>query len=395
MPAPRHGVLALCTGAYFATRIEPVIISPLVPDLLVAFQASKAEIGIALTGMWAAYALVQLPSGVLADRFGPRRLIVLALGLAALGSVALAGAPTLLIFALIVIVLGAGVGLYYNVGVLLVASKYEYRGRAIGIHRLGSQLAGLSAPPVAVFLALQYGWRTALLLGAAVSVPVGIGIWFGLQPGQTWKNGRSSRPGFQLQSAATFLRRPGFLLPTGVASIGEFVAVAHMSFLPVFLVETATLPQTAAGLLFSGYFAVEAISQPTAGWLADVLSPRIVLGLTMLAGMTGIALLLEGPSLTVIALGVALSGVSMGYNAPVQSSMLGLLSDTAQGTGFGLFRFVYVLLGSLGGVVTGLVVDGWGWTMAYGLLGGGFGTALVLLFVWALIDPRRDLKATT
>lgn len=58
--------------------------------MLVAFDATKSPVGLALGGMWAAYALAQFPGGVIGDRFGERSALVAALAGTALGRAALA-----------------------------------------------------------------------------------------------------------------------------------------------------------------------------------------------------------------------------------------------------------------------------------------------------------------
>jgi MFS family permease len=43
------------------------------------------------------------------------------------------------------------------------------------------------------------------------------------------------------------------------------------------------------------------------------------------------------------------------------------LDDHERNSGFGLVRTVYMMLGAAGSVVTGLVADLFGWTVAFGL----------------------------
>ncbi|MUW15972.1 MFS transporter, partial [Halorubrum sp. CBA1125] len=75
-----HTALALCTLAFTATMIARLVISPLVPEITVQFGVTNATVGLALSGMWLAYALAQFPSGVLGDRYGERAVILTAVG---------------------------------------------------------------------------------------------------------------------------------------------------------------------------------------------------------------------------------------------------------------------------------------------------------------------------
>lgn len=54
-------------------------ISSLIPDIATAFDVSYSVIGLALTDMWFAYGVTQFPSGILADRDGERRVILISI----------------------------------------------------------------------------------------------------------------------------------------------------------------------------------------------------------------------------------------------------------------------------------------------------------------------------
>lgn len=64
----RHRILALATGGNFSQFGARVAISPLVPAIIATFSVTKGTVGMLLAVMWAAFALTQFPSGVLADR---------------------------------------------------------------------------------------------------------------------------------------------------------------------------------------------------------------------------------------------------------------------------------------------------------------------------------------
>lgn len=90
--------------------VARLVISPVVPSIIKSFDATNSMIGLALTGMWMAYACAQFPSGVLADRYGERLIILAAVGLTAIASALLAVAPSVPAFGLLTVVLGGGRG---------------------------------------------------------------------------------------------------------------------------------------------------------------------------------------------------------------------------------------------------------------------------------------------
>ena len=76
----RTTVLALCLLAFFVTYFARMAISPVIPFIADDFDVTNTQIGFALSGMWLAYGLSQFPSGVLGDRFGEKRVILVAVG---------------------------------------------------------------------------------------------------------------------------------------------------------------------------------------------------------------------------------------------------------------------------------------------------------------------------
>jgi MFS transporter, YNFM family, putative membrane transport protein len=142
-------VLALCTLAFFATMAGRLAISPVVGQITATFGVSNSSIGVALTGMWMAYFASQYPSGILADRFGERPVILVAVGGTAVACLFLAVAPAFPFFVVGTILLGAVAGLHYSVATTLLTRTYDEIGAAIGIHNSGGPAAGLLAPPIA------------------------------------------------------------------------------------------------------------------------------------------------------------------------------------------------------------------------------------------------------
>ena len=89
----RTTVLALCMAVYFGSRTGQVAIATLGPDVVASLEIPAGLFGVAFTGLSAASALAQFPSGVLSDRCGERIVLVAAVVLVGLGTVLLALAP--------------------------------------------------------------------------------------------------------------------------------------------------------------------------------------------------------------------------------------------------------------------------------------------------------------
>lgn len=376
----RHTVLALCTLAFFGTMVARLVISPVVPDITAQFDVSNGTIGIALSGMWAAYALSQFPSGILGDRFGERTVILAAVGGTAITSLGLTLAPSFPLFAVSTVLLGGAAGLHYSVATTFLTRQFEDIGRAIGVHVAGGPLAGLLAPTAAAVVGARYGWRTAIALGVVVAVPVFAAFALAVRPTEPRRPDQPLRERLEPGAIRELLSRPEIAYTTALAVMGAFTWQATASFLPTFLEVYHGLSGTTAGLLFSVYFVVHGATQPVLGSVSDRYSREPVIVGTMLAGIVGFGALVLGSGLPVVVLGVGFVGLAMSWGAPLQSRFMDVLSDAERGAGFGLVRSTYMIVGATGSVVVGVVSDLLGWAAAFGLLsvvmGLGFATLL-------------------
>jgi predicted MFS family arabinose efflux permease len=379
----KHTALTLCTLAFTATMVARLVISPLVPRITAAFDTTNATVGLALSGMWLAYALAQFPSGILGDRYGERVVILTAVGATVVASLLIAVSPSILVFMLFTVVLGAGAGLHYSVATTFLAKQFDDIGRAIGVHVAGGPLAGLAAPPLAALVGSRYGWRAGILLGAAAAVPVFVLFAWRVRPTEPVRPDQPMRERFAVGPLTELLSRPRILYTTALATMGAFTWQATASFLPTFLEVGGGRSTALSALLFSLYFVVHGGTQPITGSISDRVGRDVTVMATMAAGVVGYGLLVAtaafdlGLGATVVAVGFV--GLAMSWGAPLQSRFMDLLSDAERGAGFGLVRTAYMVLGAAGSVVVGTVADAAGWTVAFGLLAGVMALGLTVL----------------
>jgi YNFM family putative membrane transporter len=246
----RNSVLILCILAYFAIRFSEFVISPVLPQIEAGLGISTSFIGVAFTGSTAAYALAQLPSGVLSDRFSERAVILAALGLTGIASTLLSFSPSGLLLIVAMTLLGVVSGSYYSPATALLSDLFEDTGRAIGIHRVGGQAVGFTAPLVA-FVGVAYGWRAALLLGALVALPVFVGFRAVVGPQEPATSDAAIRERIEPGVLSELLSRPSIAYTTTLASLGQFADTATFSFLIAILQDYHGLSPELAGVLFT------------------------------------------------------------------------------------------------------------------------------------------------
>jgi MFS family permease len=370
-------------GAYFAVRFCQVIVGSVVPGVIATFGVSRGTVGLALTGMWVVYAAVQLPSGVLADSYGERTVVVVAMLLLGTATLGLAIAPVFSLFVVAVAAMGGAAGMYYNPATTLLDRTSDGMGQTIGLHRVGAQVAGVVAPATAAVAALRYGWRTTVVI-ATVSALLAIGA-FVVATRATPPAPRGSEPP---SFTVAWLSGRHSLTSTAMMTLVEFVTVAAMAFLPTVFLERHGVAASGANLLFALFFAVAAVSQPLAGWLSDRYGRDRTIAALAGAGILGYGGLAVGASTLLLGVAVGFAGLAMGSTPVIQSRLLDDLSPEERGAGFGVFRTVYLLLGASGTVATGTVADRAGWDVATGLLG----LCFLLILVVACVPTSTKLR---
>ncbi|WP_137291017.1 MFS transporter [Natronorubrum halophilum] len=381
----RETVLALCTLAFFATMAGRLVISPVVPLIIEEFAVSNSVIGIALTGLWMAYFAAQFPSGILADRFGERPIILVAIGGTAIASAFLALAPLFSLFVIGTIALGGVAGLHYSVATTLLTRTYDEIGTAIGVHNSGGPAAGLLAPPVAAWIGVRYGWRPAVAIGAAMAIPVFVLFAWRVRPTEPRRPDQRMAERFELEPILELLSRPQIAFPICLAVAGAFVWQATASFLPTFLVEHRGQSTELAGTVFAGYFVVQAVTQVGVGAASDRYGRDLATAGCMVLAATGFGLLVAAPGTISLLAAVVLVGTGLGWGAALLPRFMDVLSESERGAGFGLIRTVYGFIGALGSVVTGLLADLFGWGVSFAVLAALLALVFVALAVnWAL-----------
>lgn len=364
----RETVLLLCTLAFFVTMVGRLAISPVVPAITSEFGVSNTLVGGALTGMWLAYAVSQYPSGMLADRYGERLVILASVTGTGLVCLLIVFAPHFAVFLVGTILLGGAAGLHYSVATTLLTRTHDNIGTAIGIHNAGAPAAGLLTPIVASWIAVQYGWRPAVAITSIVAVPISLLFAWRVRPTEPQQPNVRLRTRLELKPILELLSRPAIVYTGAIALIFDFTWQGLASFLPTFFVQYRGYSTTTASALFAAYFIVQGLLQIGVGSLADRFGRDTAITLCAGTGMLGISLLIVAPGLGTVTIGIALLGLGMGWGAAVFPRFMDHLSEDEQNVGFGLIRTVYMIFASTGSVAVGFFADLFDWGVSFGLL---------------------------
>ena len=255
-------VLAIMNSAY------SYVLGSIKAELLLSYTESGALMSAYFTG----YMIGQIPWGVLADRFGSRRVMAVsvfgvsvATFLFGFGTDFLSLAFTRFLAGL----LGAGV---FVPSVRLIAGWYETRerGTALGLLNVGGSIGLIIVTWVSPLLAMSYGWRLSLIIQGMTGVASSLLIYFFLSDGV---KGRSIS-GSAVLSA---IRQRSFW----VLAVAQFIRLGSyytfLAWLPLMLREDYGLDVLLVGTAMSLFNLAGMLSNPAGGLLADVVGEKRVL----------------------------------------------------------------------------------------------------------------------
>jgi ACS family D-galactonate transporter-like MFS transporter len=172
-------VAAFCFGGLAINYIDRATISVALPFMTHDFHLTPTEQGLVLSAFSWSYAVLQLPSGWLIDKFGVRLMYGLSVVLwsAFTGLTTLAGSFA----ALLGFRLGLGVGESgaYPSSAKAVSQWFprRERGRATAFYDSGARTGSALAVPVVAAIIGAFGWQAAFLVTAGIGVLWAIGWW--------------------------------------------------------------------------------------------------------------------------------------------------------------------------------------------------------------------------
>jgi predicted MFS family arabinose efflux permease len=177
--APRFLRLYVCfAAAYVLSYTYRTVNAVISPELTATLGVSASSLGLLTSVYFVAFASMQVPAGVLLDRYGPRRVEPVLLVVAALGALAFAGAGTLAGLTAARALIGAGVAVCLMAPLKAIATWYPpERQPALGSWMMfaGGTGALLSTTPLAAALTVLT-WREIFVVLAAATLLVAAAI---------------------------------------------------------------------------------------------------------------------------------------------------------------------------------------------------------------------------
>jgi MFS family permease len=172
-------VWALGASFYLAGFFHRVAPAVMTQELMAEFAIGATGLGNLSAFYLYGYVAMQIPTGLMVDRFGARRVLAAGAAIAAAGSFLFAFAPSLLVAQLGRLLVGSAVGVSW-VGTLKLAAHWvdPRRFALITGLTLAAGLAGALGAGVPLRWGVgEIGWRAVMYAAAACIALIAIGIW--------------------------------------------------------------------------------------------------------------------------------------------------------------------------------------------------------------------------
>ena len=376
--------VVLCGGlAFFCSFLDRLAWPPVIPLAARELGLTAAQAGGFMSAFFFGYLLTQLPGGMLADRWGTRKVLLYSLMLMGIFTTAIVWMPDFQTGLALRFLAGVGSG-----AVLAAAVKgvYDYfepakRATAMGFFMASGPLGLLTANLLSPFLAAAYGWRTSFLVAGVFTLIVGLLSWQ-LLP-QRSQLQLVPQPGKSSQGLSDLWRNRDLMLTAAAGFFAMWGTWGTLTWANAYMSQSLGLTLSQSGQLMAVFGLGALAGQPLAGWLADrYMRRRRQTGMIILAAF---ALLLwlfgQNRDVSLLTALIPLLGAGAFVFGPVLNTFISeLVAPRQVATAIGLCNGIWQLGSLISPVTAGVILDRTGsYSWAFTVLAAGPLLAVAIL----------------
>jgi MFS family permease len=276
--ARRWLLVALLGVAALINYLDRATLSVALPRIATDLSLGPTAKGLVLSAFFWSYALMQVPVGLLADRWNLRWLYAGAFALWSVACGLTGAAGGLAVLIVVRIILGVGESVYLPSSVKLICTLFPSRDRGLpnGILDSGTRLGLALGAPLIAWLTVRYGWRTMFFLVGFLAL-MWLLPWLLVFP-SPYPNAAVAPPAEErtIQSPGSWqltLDRNLLGCCLGFFCYGYYQYLL-VTWLPDYFVHVRHFTLLEAGAYASLTYLVWSISAPLGGWISDRLIRR-------------------------------------------------------------------------------------------------------------------------
>ncbi len=324
-------IFFLAASFYLYEFILQVAPSVMATPMMQTFHVSAEGFGVISAFYFYAYAPMQLPAGLLFDRYGPRKLMTCALLLCAVGSFFFASTDSVVTASLGRMLIGIGSAFSF-IGVLVLVSRWfplQHFAILAGVAQSMSSVGAMFGEVPLAALIGHIGWRQASFLLAVVGFLLALLLWccirdFPHQPTQSMPNRRFRDEWHRLGEVCS--RSYTWMTGAYAFSIWTPIAVFAALWGVPFLQEKYHVSVVVASGLCSMIWLGIGVGSPLLGWVSDRFSSRrLALATSSVFGLIATLILLYMPNVPIAWMYVVL--FMLGFGAGGQTVSFAVVKD--------------------------------------------------------------------
>ena len=369
-------VVGVVSGGHFMSHCYSMMLPPLFPILHAELGVSYTALGLLLSLKALSFGTMQLPAGILVDRFGARVMLVFGFALILSCYSVIAMVDTFWIIGAMFVIAGVGDAVIHPADYAIMnGSVSESRmGRSFSAHIFGGSLGMAVAPVTVLFLIGGFGWswRQVIMAFVAAGLVVIAGLltqWpyiseDGRRPRKR-KGSKSSEDGADAmqttwQAVVEILTSAPMLFLLLFFSFSSLGTGAFKNFAVAGLVSLHGTSLEAAGGALTGFLMATALGALVGGFVADRFGRHATAAAVALTVSAGIAVLVGMVDLhvTVLAFVFTLAGLLQGIIRPARDMMIRAASPRGSiGKAFGFVMSGQAVGGTIAPVMFGAILD--------------------------------------
>src|SRR5215468_5323453 len=269
---------------HFVLLIFPAVVI----GLEVVFKRPYEEMIALPTGAFVAFGVFSIPAGWLADRWSRRNMMALFYFGCAVSLLAVGLAPTPIMLAVAMFLLGTCAAIYHPVGMAMLIDISRARPRTLAFNGVCGNLGVTLAAGISTTLAAWFGWRAAFLVPAAVCFATGT-AYLALVPDDRHRIGKRSTTAHVALSPRAAVIMFGCYVAISLAGGLTFNTV--LIALPKLLDERLGegVPLVMVGWLATGIFLCGGLAQLAVGRLIERMPPHLLFAAIATVQFIGVA----------------------------------------------------------------------------------------------------------